>query len=500
MGQGIKGFSTFGRRQDLDDLTKERLEEMFATLSKLGNNKVGLDVKQYGHFQVGAINRVAEAGSDDTLLVLTGHDILAGDIIRFNTTANSLSEREVLVAEVVDANTVRFDAILSAPLTAGDLFDILRSVTPSYNSSGALTVTGGDLAFTRDGATQNVIEDTVTPANNRPLPVKLLDVTGDINITAGDLNVQLSHTGGTADSVQIGDGTEVMAINASNEAQVADDTARTSLGNIDGKLPATLGQTTMANSLSVTVASDQSDLPVTATALPLPTGAATEVTLAALAAEDFSTETTLAAMSAKLPATLGQAASALSMSVTIASDQTDVPISASSLPLPTGAATETTLASIAAEDFATETTLATLGTETTLAAMSAKLPASLGAQTQAASLSVALASDQVLPLSSGRTPVGKLRNDYTSTNVTTGAWVQVSGGLAGAANVAEIFDSSGQTLEFGVGAPGGEVSQFYIFPGGNGKIDVSVVAATQLHVRAVSATADAGELVINFYA
>lgn len=51
------------------------------------------------------------------------------------------------------------------------------------------------------------------------------------------------------------------------------------------------------------------------------------------------TETTLAAQSAKLPLTLGQKAAAASMSVVLASDQGAVPISATSLPLPSGAAT-----------------------------------------------------------------------------------------------------------------------------------------------------------------
>lgn len=56
-------------------------------------------------------------------------------------------------------------------------------------------------------------------------------------------------------------------------------------------------------------------LPVSASALPLPTGA--------------STETTLAAQSAKLPATLGQKAMAASMAVTIASDQSAITVSSS---------------------------------------------------------------------------------------------------------------------------------------------------------------------------
>ena len=56
------------------------------------------------------------------------------------------------------------------------------------------------------------------------------------------------------------------------------------------------------------------------------------------------TQTTLAAISAQLPASLGIKLSAASLAVNIASDQT-VPVSAASLPLPAGAATQTPLAS-----------------------------------------------------------------------------------------------------------------------------------------------------------
>ncbi len=58
----------------------------------------------------------------------------------------------------------------------------------------------------------------------------------------------------------------------------------------------------------------QATQPVSAASLPLPTGAATE--------------TTLAAMSAKLPATLGQKAMAAAMAVSLASDQSAIPVTA----------------------------------------------------------------------------------------------------------------------------------------------------------------------------
>lgn len=72
---------------------------------------------------------------------------------------------------------------------------------------------GSKIRFVQDGSVVDVLEDTVTPANNIPLPVKITSSTGDINITAGDLNVQLSHTGVNFDSTRIGDGTFTLDVN-----------------------------------------------------------------------------------------------------------------------------------------------------------------------------------------------------------------------------------------------------------------------------------------------
>lgn len=101
------------------------------------------------------------------------------------------------------------------------------------------------VAFIRNGVEVVVTEDTVTPGNNLPLPVKLTSFTGDINITAGDLNVQLSDQGANPDVTRIGDGTNQLGMTAANEAKVN-----------AAQLPTVLGQTTKANSLSVTLPSD----------------------------------------------------------------------------------------------------------------------------------------------------------------------------------------------------------------------------------------------------
>lgn len=191
---------------------------------------------------------------------------------------------------------------------------------------------------------------------------------------------------------------------------------------LTGQLPGSLGQKTMANSTSVAIASDQTAVPISAAALPLPAGAATEATLSAA--------------SAKLPAVLGQTTMAASMSIAVASNQSDLPaalkvggaavttsnpvpvgpplsgalpVSATALPLPSGAATETTLAAI-----------------------STKTPA-LGQAAMAASSPVVIASNQSnIPTLIQNQLVKVVFDAIVPTfNSTSDVWVYKTGGIAG---------------------------------------------------------------------
>lgn len=167
----------------------------------------------------------------------------------------------------------------------------------------------------------------------------------------------------------------------------------------------------------------------------------------------------------------------VSGSVSVSNFPATQPVSAASLPLPTNAATETTLA-----------------------AMSAKLPAAPGQLTRANSLSVTMASDQPAFASYLFYLKGEfVRNDYSSTAVTTAAYTQLIASTAAIYTAVEIFDSSGQTLKLAIGGAGSEVDQFLIFPGGNGRIPIRIAASSRISIRAVSGTASVGEICINFY-
>lgn len=91
------------------------------------------------------------------------------------------------------------------------------------------------VSFMQDGIETVVGEDSVTPGNNTPLPVKITSVTGDINITAGDLNVQLSDKGANPDITRIGDGANEWGMNAAKEGLVHDAAALVQLQSLDAK-------------------------------------------------------------------------------------------------------------------------------------------------------------------------------------------------------------------------------------------------------------------------
>lgn len=93
----------------------------------------------------------------------------------------------------------------------------------------------------------------------------------------------------------------------------------------------------------------------------------------------------------------------------------------------------------------------------------------------------------------------QVRNVYSSVNVTTGAYVQLVASLAATATSIEVFDSSGQTLQIAVGASGSEVVQFQVIPGGNGLFPLRIPKGSRIAIKAISGTANAGEIDLNIY-
>ena len=97
-------------------------------------------------------------------------------------------------------------------------------------------------------------------------------------------------------------------------------------------------------------------------------------------------------------------------------------------------------------------------------------------------------------------PVFRDFHDYSSVNVTTAAYVELIASTSVACKQLEIFDSSGQLLILALGAAASEVDKLYILPGGNGQVICNIPAGTRVSIKAVSASATAGYLAINFIA
>ncbi len=213
----------------------ERINSEYVTISKVGEHKYALDVKDQGTVsQYGS--DAAEAGTDNMTIVATGHAAKPGDRLRITSGTQIGVEVEV---EDTDANTITLQQTLSPALAPGDTFDILRPTSLTVSPTGGIVASSGPTEFIRNGIATQVEEDTVTPANNRPLPVKITGLDGDVSINASNLNleVQLDHNSANPDSVRIGDGTETVNVNASNEMQVRDDDANTTLTSLDTKTP-----------------------------------------------------------------------------------------------------------------------------------------------------------------------------------------------------------------------------------------------------------------------
>jgi hypothetical protein len=311
------------------------------------------------------------------------HQALDVQIMHGGAAKDPTQIRALTASDVVTANAGTGPFPVS---DNGGSLTVDGAVTANIGTSGSLaldaTLTGGtQKAIVRGGAKGATaaadVTSTAEGADHQALDVQIMhggaakDPTQVRALTSADVVTAAQGTAAAAAGgwpAKVTDGTNVAAVKAASTAAVAADpalvvavspnntpvlpsgaatsalqgTGNTSLSNIDGKL-ATLGQKAMAGSVPVTLASDQSAVPVAdgggsltidATALPLPTGA--------------STETTLSAVSTKLPATLGQKAMAASLAVTLASDQSviamrDAPATAATVASVAAAVADTTL-------------------------------------------------------------------------------------------------------------------------------------------------------------
>ena len=238
----------------------------------------------------------------------------------------------------------------------------------------------------------------------------------------------------------------------------------------------------------------------------LPTGAATESTLSTLNGKVTACNTgAVVVSSSALPAGAATESTLSSLNGKVTACNTGA-VTVSSSALPTGAATESTLSTLNGKVTACNTGAVTISssalptgaaTESTLSTLNGKVTA---CNTGAVTISTALPAGTNLigyvkkyGLAKSNTPV---YNDYTSTSVSTSAYTQLIASTTAEVDMVHIFDSSGQAMILATGAAGAEVDQLYIPPGG-ADFNLYIAASTRVSIKAKTATASSGYLLIN---
>lgn len=530
-----KGYSA----QEKDD----RLKSEFTTVEPVREKQQGMSVLSH-EFVREVTTDAAEASSTTSVINATAHSAKKGDVIRF--TSGTLSGQEVKVWSTT-TNTITLAETLASAPAVGVTFQILRHKYPLVGSDGTIpvtaTVSSGPVQFVRDGVDTEVSEDTITPANNRPLPVKLTGITGDITITANDLNVSLSHVN---DSVKIGDGTDLALVTAAGELNVLESNSAAiaaSLSVIDdwdetdrAKVNIIAGQAGVAAGSGTVSALTQRVVLATDVALPTGTNTlgsvkitdGTDTALVTAAGEQNVLESNSAAIAASLSVIddwdetdrakvnpiAGQAGVQGASGVVTALTQRVVLATDVALPAGTNA-----IGKLSANDGidigdvtinnaagASAVNIQDGGNSITVdGTVSAAQSGNWSTRTQdgagTAITSKTVGTNvgiHVFPLSN--TVSEFVRNDYSSTNVTTAAYTQLIASTSNEYQQVEIFDSSGQTLKLATGAAASEVDRFIITPGGNDRpIRFRIASGTRISIKAISATASTGEIDINFY-
>ena len=484
----------------------------FSTVSPVGPYKHALDVIDRSTVSV-VVADLAETGSTTKSIAATAHSALKGDRIRF--TSGNLIGQEVEVLSV-DTDVINLAFFLSEAPAASDGFDILRPTSLTVAADGGISTSPGPVQFVLDGVDTEVNEDTVTPANNAPLPVKLTGVTGDVNITAGDLNVQLSHTGASFDSTRIGDGTNLMAVNASLEAQVRDDDAITelqsivtntgSISNLDVALSTRASETTLGTRASETTLSTLNAKFVDGTVI----GDVNAIQSGTWNINNIGGTITLPTGAATAALQTAGNADLATLAGTVASGQVQVDVVA---PLPTGGNMIGSVDAFQQGAWNITNISGTVSLPTGASTAALQTAGNADLSTLAGTVSGSeIQADIVGPLPAGSNTIGAVTiaaldvvetvyNDNSSSNIPGNASLplQLIASTSAQVRKIQVADTGGAFYELMSGAAASEVREALIGPGSDQTLEIDLAAATRLSIRRVddAAALSAGSLALN---
>ena len=515
----------------------------FITAQPTSSDKIGLDSVQIGVYRTSALVKTATASTVEPKRIITNtaHGGLVGDMVRFqDTAANAGFESAIL--SIPDANTIVLASESPLDIVTGNEFFILRHVVPRYDATGSTiaTLTPVPIQFVRNAVNTDVSQDTSTPSNSRPLPIRVLNPDGtevtpatsgaqtttnaslssiDTKLTSQATAANQATTNGSLSSIDTKLTSQATAANQTAQATLtgavvetapATDTASSGLNgrlqriaqrltSLIGLLPAALGSTVAASSLGVALSTED----IARQGIITETAPASDTASSGINGRLQRIAQRLTSLIAQVPAALGQTTMANSLAVTLASNQSSIPV-ASTL-------TAETTKVIGTVNIAASQTVGLVAGATIIGSLTANQSVNV-AQMNGVTVTmgngasgtgvqrITIASDSTGSIKQGaKTAVTLTRNDYTSVSVTTAAYTQLIASTSAAISEIEIFDSSGQTLALATGAAASEVNQVFIFPGGNGRIPLSIAAGVRVSIRAISATASVGESTINYY-
>ena len=495
-----KGYSS----QEKED----RLSAQFSTVEPIKQSQFGLSVASYATAQEWALGTV-DAGSTASVLVITDCAPAKGDIIYFQ--GGVLYGTEVRVWDVNGTSFELAETLPSAP-SAGDAIQVLRYKSPLVDGDGKLVVSLSELAIETIGSP--LADDKVKMAGG-------LDSGGIARAIQVDTDGQL-QVDVLSSALPAGAATET-TLSALNGKVTACDTSSVTV--VSSALPTGAATETTLSSLDGKVtACDTGSVTVVSSALP--TGAATEATLGDIKTsvqliDDVVTADGVAAPAkALLVAGMTSTGTAqffetnASGHLNVADGGGSLTVDATSWPLPTDAATETTLSTLNGKVTACNTGAVTISssalptgaaTESTLSTLNGKVTA---CNTGAVTISTALPS--------GTNTIGKVDVnclsvidlldanilDTSSVNIpgSSSSPVQVVASTAAATKKLQLLDTTGAFIGVYTGAAASEVLQFVMGPGSDQTIEHAIPASTRISLKRLDSTTavSSGIVAINF--
>ena len=409
-----------------------------------------------------------------------------------NPNPSNLSQQQI-IQRVMDESEdrLRVDAIVTATIADVIIDAAESSIAIGDQHTGNLMTVNPDGSINADTIIEST-EDNIAIGNQAGTNFLAVNADGSINV---DVASSTLPAGAATAANQVTGNTSLSSIDSKLTSPIAVSQSGTwNLNNISGtvSLPTgastsslqTTGNTSLASIDSkltspITVTGPLTDTQLRASPVPISgtvtANAGTNLNTSALALESGGH---LASIDAKVPS-LGQALAAASVPVVLTAAQLTT-----LTPLTTVAVTQSTspwvddISQFGGSNVVTGTGTSGAGIPRVTVSSDSSISTSLKGPSQA------------------NTP---FHNAYVSTNITTGAYVQLVASTTTATNSIEIYDTSGQILYLATGGVGSEVNLLIIPQGGNGLIPVAIPAGTRISAKAITATANSGYLDIDFW-